>query len=352
MAKTTTKELETADDLRQFLSGQPGVLDEIVRDVEVIPTGVWTLDAALGVGGLPLGSVVEFFGKWQTGKSTVAVSTMINALRDGGVLLLDFENSFNPDYFLALGLDVFNQRFVVAQPESFEDGAELTELALKTGKVKLVVWDSLAAASTLAELGESIEKSHVAVKAKLMSLFLRKVRPLLLEYNAVLLVVNHEMEKLGGFAGFGAKQTTTPGGRALKFFAGVRVSFKIRDSVKRQATTEYGDKYQKPIASVIKFTVVKNKFAPPHRQGTFYLFFGSGVSNLATALDLAIADGVIVKTGSVFKFKAPVFSVETNKRGVIATLEYLRADKTAQEELLRAVFEKHRDLIPSYSQGD
>lgn len=260
-----------------------------VVPVAVIPSGSISLDAALGVGGFPRGRVVEIFGPEASGKTTIALQALAQAQKAGGVAaFIDAEHALDPAYAQRLGVDTDN--LLVAQPDHGEQALEITSALVSSGAIDAVVVDSVAALVPKAELEGEMGESFVGLHARLMSQALRKLAGAVSRANTCLIFINQIREKIGVM--FGSPETTT-GGRALKFYASVRLD------VRRVASLKEGETV---VGSRTRVRVVKNKVAAPFREAEFDVIYGEGVSREADLLDLGVAHGAVEKSGTWFSY--------------------------------------------------
>jgi recombination protein RecA len=258
--------------------------------VESIPTGAINLDAAIGVGGIPRGRVTEIYGPESSGKTTLCLHVVANAQRAGGVAAyIDAEHALDTEYARKLGVDVEN--LLISQPDTGEQALEIADILVRSGAVDIVVIDSVAALVPKAEIEGDMGDSHVGLQARLMSQALRKLTGAIARSKTSVVFINQLREKIGVM--FGNPETTT-GGKALKFYASVRLDIRRIGPVKEKEDV---------IGSHVRVKVVKNKVAPPFKQAEFDIMYAEGISHASLVLDIAAESGIIEKSGAWYSYK-------------------------------------------------
>ena len=276
---------------KEFGEGAVMKLEEVPKvDVEVISTGSPSLDLALGVGGLPRGRIIEIFGPEASGKTTVALETIAEAQKKGGnVAFIDVEHALDPEYAKRIGVDI--NKIIISQPDSGEDALNLVERLVKSGLFDVIVVDSVAALAPKAELEGEIGDHFIGLQARLLSQALRKLTAIISKTKTIVIFLNQTRAQIGGMMG---AQETTPGGKALKFYASVRIELKKIAQIKK------GDEI---IGIKVKARVVKNKVAPPFKTAEFEIYYGEGISYEADLLNLGEKYGILKKTGTSIYYK-------------------------------------------------
>ena len=295
-------------------------------DIEAIPTGSMTLDMALGIGGVPRGRIVEIYGPESSGKTTVALSIIAQAQKQHGeVAFIDVEHALDPVYAQALGVNIND--LLVSQPDSGEQALEIAESLIRSGAIDVIVLDSIAAMTTRAEIDGEMGDLHVGQLARLMSQAMRKLTAAISKSSCVAIFINQIREKIGVMYG---NPETTPGGRALKFYASVRIEVRKGEAIKSGSTI---------IGASTKCKVVKNKVAPPFKECTFDLMYGTGISRTGEVLDLATELGIIKKGGSWFSYKEQKLG-----QGRDNVKELLRVNEDLMKEIEEQILARKSEL--------
>lgn len=284
-------------------------------EVEAIPTGCIALDNALGIGGVPRGRIVEIYGPESSGKTTLALEILAEAQALGGVVaFIDAEHALDPGYAARIGVDI--DEVLISQPDTGEQALEICDMLVRSGAIDVVVVDSVAALTPRAEIEGEIGDSTVGLQARLMSQALRKLAGSLAKSNTTCIFINQLREKIGVMFG---NPETTPGGRALKFFASVRMDIRRIDSIKVNGDV---------VGNRVRVKVVKNKVAPPFRQAEFDIMYGQGISKEGSLLDEAVNFGIVTKSGSWFTYES-----ERLGQGREAAKEFLASNPELFDEI-------------------
>ena len=289
--------------------------DEKIEDVEVIPSGSISLDAALGVGGYPKGRIIEIYGPESSGKTTLAIHAMAEAQKQGGIAaFIDAEHAFDRFYAQKLGVDVDN--LLISQPDNGEQALEIADQLIRSSAIDIIVIDSVAALTPKAEIEGDMGDNKVGLQARLMSQALRKLTATVSKTKTTCIFINQLREKIGVM--FGNPETTT-GGNALKFYSSVRLD------IRRVTSIKDGDEV---IGNQVRVKVVKNKVAPPFRKCEFEITFGEGISKVGEIVDLGVEYGIIQKSGSWFSYEGSRLA-----QGRDAVKKLLRDNPELSEEL-------------------
>ncbi|MGL4946623.1 MAG: recombinase RecA [Cetobacterium sp.] len=293
-------------------------------NIEVIPTGSINLDIALGIGGVPRGRILEVYGAESSGKTTIALHIVAQAQKLGGVAaFIDAEHALDPVYAKALGVDV--EELLISQPDFGEQALEIADMLVRSGAIDVIVVDSVAALVPKAEIDGEMSDQQMGLQARLMSKALRKLTGSINKSKTTMIFINQVRDKIGGFS-FGP-QTTTTGGKALKFYSSVRLEVKRIGSVK-QGEEMIGNE------TVVKVT--KNKVAPPFKEAKFQIMYGKGISRVGEIMDMALDNDIVAKSGAWFSFGD--IRLGQGKENVKARLE-------TEPELLAAIEEKVNELL-------
>ncbi|CDE71018.1 protein RecA [Subdoligranulum sp. CAG:314] len=303
-----------------------------LKNIEVIPTGCLALDIALGIGGIPKGRIIEIYGPESSGKTTVSLHIIAELQKQGGIAaFIDAEHALDPVYAANLGVDLDN--LYVSQPDNGEQALDIADYLVDSGAVDLIVVDSVAALTPKAEIEGDMGDSHVGLQARLMSQALRKLAAITNKKNACVIFINQLREKIGVMFG---NPETTPGGKALKFYASVRLDVRKADTLKDGAEI---------VGNRTKVKVVKNKLAPPFKTAEFDIVYGKGISQSGCILDLAVAANIVEKSGSWFAYNG-----EKIGQGRDNAKNYLSANPAVMEEIknkLLAQIEDKKDKAES-----
>ena len=294
--------------------------DQEVKEIPVISTGAVSLDMALGVGGLPRGRIVECYGQESSGKTTLALHVVANAQKAGGVAaFIDAEHALDPNYAKKIGVNLDD--LIVSQPNSGEEALTICEQLVKAGALDVVVVDSVAALTPQAEIDGNMGDSHMGLQARLMSQAMRKLTSTIAATKTLLIFTNQVREKIGVMFG---NPETTPGGKALKFYASCRLQVQRIGAIKNTAGQVVGNR--------TRVKVVKNKVAPPFTEAEFDILYTCGISYEGSVLDAALARGIVEKRGSWLSF-----GDEQLAQGSLATIDYLREHPDVTKKIVDLV---------------
>ncbi|RKS77430.1 recombination protein RecA [Motilibacter peucedani] len=308
---------------RQFGKGSVMRLgDEGRAPVEVIPTGSIALDVALGIGGLPRGRIIEVYGPESSGKTTVALHAVASAQRAGGIAaFIDAEHALDPEYARKLGVDT--DALLVSQPDTGEQALEIADMLIRSGALDIIVVDSVAALVPRAEIEGEMGDSHVGLQARLMSQALRKITGALSQSGTTAIFINQLREKIGVF--FGSPETTT-GGKALKFYASIRLDVRRIETLKDGA---------EPVGNRTRVKVVKNKMAPPFKQAEFDILYGIGISREGGLIDMGVEQGFVRKSGAWYTYEGDQLG-----QGKENARAFLRDNPDLADEIEKKIKEK------------
>jgi recombination protein RecA len=296
--------------------------DRPATKIETIPTGSIAMDVALGIGGFPRGRVVEIYGPESSGKTTVALHAVANVQKAGGIAaFIDAEHALDPSYAEKLGVDT--DSLLVSQPDTGEQALEIMDMLVGSGSIDIIVIDSVAALVPKAEIEGEMGDSHVGLQARLMSQALRKITGRLSHSNTTAIFINQLREKIGVF--FGSPETTT-GGKALKFYASVRVDVRRIETLKDGAN---------PVGNRTRAKIVKNKMAPPFKQAEFDILYGEGISTEGGLIDMGVEHGIVKKSGAWFTYEGDQLG-----QGKENSRRFLKDNPELAEEIERRILVK------------
>jgi len=322
--KKTSGELEATLKMLEDKFGEGAImrLGEVKKvDVDVIPTGSPSLDLALGVGGIPRGRIVEIYGAESSGKTSLVLHIIAEVQKKGGkAAFIDSEHALDPEYAKKIGVKI--EDLLISQPDSGEQALDIVEALVRSGSIDVIVIDSVAALTPRQELEGEMGNQQIGLQARLMSQALRKLTAISSKTNTTIIFTNQTRTQIGVMM-FG-EPITTPGGKALKFYASVRIE------LKRIAQIKKGDEI---IGSRIKAKVVKNKVAPPFKEAEFDIIYGKGISYAGDLLNLAIKKGIVIKTGNTFSFMGEKLGV-----GFEASRDFLEENKTLCQKIFKQIF--------------
>ena len=304
---------------KQFGKGAIMRMNSEIQPIDVIPTGCLPLDMALGVGGVPRGRIIEIYGPESSGKTTLALSCIAEAQKLGGIAaFIDAEHALDPVYAQQLGINI--EDLYLSQPDSGEQALDIVEKLVRSGAIDIIVVDSVAALTPQAEIDGEMSDALVGTQARLMSKAMRVITGIISKANCCVIFINQLREKVGVM--YGNPETTT-GGKALKFYATIRMDIRKGEAIKDGSEV---------IGNKVKVKIVKNKVAPPFKAASFDILYGQGISKLGSLVDMAVACGVIQKSGSWFSYNE-----ERVAQGREKTIEWLKNNPELVEDIEKAV---------------
>ena len=327
---------------KQFGKGSVMKLGEFqAMNIEAIPTGALGLDIALGIGGVPRGRIIEVYGPESSGKTTLALHVVAEAQKMGGeAAFIDAEHALDPVYAKRLGVDIDN--LIVSQPDTGEQALEITESLIRSGALDVIVVDSVAALVPKAEIDGDMGDSHMGLQARLMSQALRKLAGAINKSKTVLIFINQLREKIGVM--FGNPETTT-GGRALKFYASVRMDIRKIENIKQDGEV---------MGNRVRVKVIKNKVAPPFREAEFDVMYGQGISKDGNIFDMAVNLDIVQKSGSWFSYNGERIGQgrENAKRYLVDSKLIDEVEKKVRENFAKAFEQSLGEEVPDEDEED